>query len=209
MGAKDRAAEARQDPELRGVTMGVGGPEGSGRALRLDPFTLPVRFLAPDRGADGDIRQIEVGRERVVLRRAVCGITMKVGVPVTSFRGVNLRMVPSEGTDAPTVAVTLQHQDGALCVPLFVTPDGDDGIAAWRSWGRVLGLPLLVTDSDGTCREPFPRIGAVEIGSPKPRRRRRAVIKWRRPSILMRRKPGRKNDQPVVHRGEREIIART
>ena len=37
---------------------------------------------------------------------------------------------------------------------------------------------------------------------------RRAAIRWRRPSILMRRKPGRPAPEPAVHRREREIIAR-
>src|SRR5262245_694396 len=136
--------------------MGAGGPEGSGRALRLDPFALPVRFSAQDRGADGQVREIEVGRERVVLRRAVRGIPMKVGVPVAQFRGVSLRLVPADGAGSASVAVTLDHRDAALSVPLFMAMDGDDGIAIWKSWGRVLGLPLLVIDRDGMAREPFP-----------------------------------------------------
>ena len=35
-------------------------PAGSGRALRLDPFALPVRFPAQDAGADGQMRQVEL-----------------------------------------------------------------------------------------------------------------------------------------------------
>jgi hypothetical protein len=81
-------------------------------------------------------------------------------------------------------------------------------MAQWKSWARVLGVPLLVADDDGTLREPFRRIGRLALGSSTPRRRRRAAIKWRRPSILMRRKPGRPSASPAVHRGEREIIAR-
>ena len=130
--------------------MVAGGPEGSGRALRLDPFALPVRFSAQDGGADGQIRQVELGRERVVLRRAVRGIPMNVGVPVAAFRGVSLRLLPAEGAQSPAVAVMLDHRDSALSVPLFIATDGDDGIAIWKSWGRVLGLPLLVADHDGT-----------------------------------------------------------
>jgi hypothetical protein len=65
-----------------------------------------------------------------------------------------------------------------------------------------------MVERDGTLREPFPRLGGVELGAPSPRRRRRGTIKWRRPSILLRRKPGRPAANPAVHRGEREIIAR-
>ncbi len=188
--------------------MDAGGPEGSGRALRLDPFALPVQFSAQDGGADGRIRQIEVGRERVVMRRAVRGIPMKVGVPVAEFRGVSLRILPPRGDTSAAVAVTLDHRDAALSVPLLVAADGDDGVATWKSWGRVLGLPLLLVDQDGTAREVFSRIGALAIGAPQPRRRRRGALKWRRPRVLMRRKPARLPENPTVHHGEREIIAR-
>jgi hypothetical protein len=176
--------------------------------LRLDPFALPVRFSAQDGGADGQTRQIELGRERVVLRRAVRGMAMKVGVPVEAFRGVSLRLWPAEGAQDATIAVTLDHRDSALSVPLLIAADGDDGVALWKSWGRVLGLPLLVVERDGTLREPFPRLGSIELGAPSPRRRRHGAVKWRRPSILLRRKPGRPAANPAVHRDEREIIAR-
>jgi hypothetical protein len=69
-------------------------------------------------------------------------------------------------------------------------------------------LPLLVVDGDGGVRAPFPHIGKLRVGAPRLRRRRRMAIKWRRPSILLRRRPGRRPAASVVHRGEREIIAR-
>ena len=56
--------------------MEAGGTAGSGRALRLDPFALPVRFPAQDAGADGQMRQVELHRERVMVRRAVRGMRM-------------------------------------------------------------------------------------------------------------------------------------
>ena len=48
--------------------METGGatPAGSGRiTLRLDPFALPVAFPAHDAGADGEVRQVEIDRERL------------------------------------------------------------------------------------------------------------------------------------------------
>jgi hypothetical protein len=186
----------------------VGTPAGSSRVLRLDPYALPVRYAARDGGADGEVRQIEIDRDRVVMRRAVRGIRMNVGVPVAEFRGVTMRMLPADGEQPASVAVTLDHRDDGLSVPLFLAFDSDDALAIWKSWGNVLGLPLLVAEDDGALREPFERMGDVELGSPMPRRKRRAAIRQRRPSILMRRKPGRPNAEPGIHRGEHEIIAR-
>jgi hypothetical protein len=188
--------------------MGVDRPAGSGRSLRLDPFALPARYAARDSGADGQIRQIELDRERVVLMRAVRGIPMKLRLPVNEFRGVTLRALPAEGAEPAAVAIMLEHRDSGLSVPLFVAPEGDEVLAQWKAWGRVLGLPLLVVEGDGSLREPFQRIGRVNVGPTSHRRKRRAAIRWRRPSILMRRKPGRPSAKPHVHRGEREIIAR-
>ena len=188
--------------------MSVDRPYGSSRALRLDPYALPVRYAARDSGADGQVRNVELDTERVVLHREVSGIRKKIGVNVREFAGVTMRTLPPEGGEPAVVAVMLEHRDNGLTVPLFVATEGDDAMAQWKSWSRVLGVPLLVADSDGALREPFRRIGRIGIGNPAPRRRRRGAVKRRRPSILMRRKPGRPSATPNVYRGEREIIAR-
>ena len=190
------------------MVLGGAMPVGSSRS-RLDPLALPVRFTAKDAGADERLRQVELDRERVVLRRAVRGIPMAVNVPVTAFLGVALRMVPSDGDAPDVVAVSLEHRDAALSVPLFAASDSDDVVAEWQLWGRVLRLPLLIANLDGTLREPFRRLGSVRVGTSAPRRRRRTALKARRPSILMRRRPGAFPARPTVHGGEREIIART
>ena len=188
--------------------MAFGRPVGSGRALRLDPYDLPVRYAAHDGRADGEVRDIELDRERVVLRRKLHGIPMTIGVNIREFAGVTMRTLPPNGEQPAAVAVMLEHRDTGLTVPLFVATEGDDAMAQWKCWGRVLGVPLLVAEADGAFREPFRRIGRLAVSQPAPRRRRRSAVKWRRPSILMRRKPGRPTASPTVHRGEREIIAR-
>ena len=188
--------------------MESGGAAGSSRALRLDPFALPVRFPANDAGADGRVRQVELDRERVVMRRAVRGMRMAVGVAIADFRGIALRLTPPEGDAPGTIEVVLHHRDSGLSTPLLIASDSDDVTALWKAWGRVLGLPLLVVEADGALREPFPRLGGIGISEPKIRRRRRNVIRRRRPSIFLRRKAGRVGDQAIVHQGEREIIAR-
>ena len=63
-------------------------PAGSSRDERLDPFALPLRFVAVDHTADERVRLVELHRERVVLRRALHGIKMAVQLPVASYLGV-------------------------------------------------------------------------------------------------------------------------
>jgi hypothetical protein len=184
-----------------------GSPAGSSRGLRLDPFALPVRFAASDAAADGRVREIELHRERVVLRRSLRGMHMALNMPVSAFSGVALKLMAGEGGADAHVAVVLAHKDPSLVLPLFVTREADDAFAEWRCWGEVLGLPLLVEDEAG-LREPFARLGSLRIARPRPRRRRRSALKRRRPSILLRRRPAKLSDASPVHRGEREIIAR-
>jgi Family of unknown function (DUF6101) len=189
------------------MVLGGAMPVGSSRNERLDPLALPVRFTAHDVGADERLRDVELTRERVVLRRAVRGIRMAVSLPVTAFLGVALRLVLA-ADDADRATISLEHCDSALSVPLFCTADWRDAVAEWRLWARVLKLPLLVVDLDGTLCDAFRRLGLVRVGKPAPRRRRRNAIKERRPSILMRRAAAMFPAEPSVHRDEREIIAR-
>ena len=183
-------------------------PAGSSRDERLDPFALPLRFDAVDRTADEHLRHVELHRERVVVRRALRGIKMALNLPVAAYRGVAIRIEPPDTETAGAVAVVLEHADPDLSLTLYRAADGTDIVAEWQSWGRALNLPLLVAGDDGCLREPFERLGAVRVAPPIARRRGRSPLKRRRPSILLRRRPGRLPATPAVHRGEREIIAR-
>ncbi|EJW11185.1 hypothetical protein A33M_3446 [Rhodovulum sp. PH10] len=168
-----------------------------------------MRFRTADSAADTRERVIDLHRERVIVRRAVAGMRMAVSLPVTSFLGVALRVLEPISDDDGSVAIVLEHRDPALSVPLFVAPDGSDAVAEWQLWARVLGLRLLIADTDGTLRAPFAHLGALRVWEAQSRRRRVGPMKRRRASILMRRKPGRLPPAPQVFRDEREIIARS
>ena len=184
-----------------------GMPAGSSRALRLDPFSLPARFAATDAAADERVRHVELYRERVVVRRRLRGMRMALNMPVSAFAGVAIRVVAGEGEAEATVAVTLEHKDPSLALPLFISGEADEAFAEWRAWANVLGLPLLVAEDDGVLREPFARIGRRAHRTVRPRRRRRSALKRRRPSMPLRRQAGKLTEATPVHRGEREIIA--
>lgn len=161
-------------------------PAGSGRALRLDPLSLPVSFDAHDSRADGGVRQVELHRERVVLRRALHGMQMAVNVRVSDFLGVALR-----GIDEAQILV-LAHRDPSLTIPLCVSSDRDEIAAAWQAWSDIFALPRLTEEA---------------APQPAPRRRRHNTIRSRRPKFLVRRRGGDLLNPANLHRGEREIIA--
>ena len=85
---------------------------------------------------------------------------------------------------------------------------GEDQVVLHSCDPALLGWLLDGTEPDGRLREPFARIGALRINAPAPRRRKCSSIKSRRPSIFLRRKPGRSLAGMAVHRDDREIIAR-
>ena len=175
---------------------------------RLDPFSLPVRFFAADHTADGALRVVDLHRKRVVLRHARAGMRMAVNLPVAAYRGVAIKLFAEADKPPHMFAVTLEHADTALSLLLFSSADVGEITAEWRVWGRVLGLPLLFPKDDGTLHEVFARIGRLLIAPPTWRRRRHTAIGRRRPQRLLRRRTTAHPKDPIIHRGEREIIPR-
>jgi Family of unknown function (DUF6101) len=167
------------------ATSGI-NPAGSSRAERLDPLSLPMSFAAHDVRADGGIRQIELHRERVVVRRAVRGMRMNLNVRVSDFLGVALRGIKE------SQMLVLQHRDPSLSVTLCVSTDAEEITEAWAMWSEMFSLPQLQD----------------EVREPTSRRRRRNAIRARRPKFLMRRRIGALLNPANIFRGEREIIAR-
>ena len=58
--------------------------------MRLDPLSLPATFETDDERADGGVRQIELHRERVMVRRNLHGMQMAVSIRICDFLGVGL-----------------------------------------------------------------------------------------------------------------------
>lgn len=179
----------------------------TGSAGRLDPKALPVRFTAPDAVADGGERRVTLEAARVVVDRTIGSIVMRIALPLSTFSGVAVRLAPGPTPEADRVEVVLAHRDRALDVPLAVEPHDGDGLAEWRSWGRALALPLLIEEPCGLRRTPQARLGALEIGRPRPRRGK-GLLKGRRTRFQMKRRTGALTAETPVHREEREIIAR-
>ena len=192
----------------RQIAAGESLPAGSGRAWRLDPRSLPARFSAEDRSADGRTRLVEIDRDRVLLTRTVSGVLMRINLPLSNFLGVAMRLLPASGEAPDAVAIVLEHRDAALSVPLHVADDTDQIVADWQLWANVLRKKLLVTEIDGSFREPFATLGLLPVSETVPRRLRRTALRARRPKMYRWRVVTRDMTGMPSHAGEREIIAR-
>jgi hypothetical protein len=149
----------------------------------------PRRFAAPDPRADGRRRFVRLDGDQVAINRVVAGISMRVTVPTSAYRGVALRVVDARD-DGFAYEIRLVHADPDLSVALAETSDDSDIQAEWRLWARVLGLPALVERAEG-CDEPDEQLlGRVAIRPSTPRRRGKTILS-RRPRFLARRRLGR------------------
>jgi hypothetical protein len=198
---KSRARESFE------ASMQSGGCAGSGRALRLDPSGLPVRFFAGDATTDGRVRDVELHRERVVMRRSLRGMRMALNMPVAAFDGISLWLVPGEVDEEDALAVVLKHRDPTLHSPCL---SRRGRMRRWRN-----GVPGARCSACRSClrndADLLPlraQLDRLQIERPRPRRRRRSALKARRPSIVLRRATGKITNATPIYRGEREIIAR-
>lgn len=178
---------------------------------RLDPFSLPQRFRY-DTGIDprtglpmGEAAVVIDRNQAMVCRRLPSGIPMAMRLPMAAFEGVAVR-IATDGPDDDHVVVELLHHDPHLSLPLSVADDVADVVADWKAWSRVLGLPMVLVEVDGSRRMLEERLGSLKIAAVRPRRRR-SVLAGRRPRFLTRRKTGCPAATPVIHHG-REIFGR-
>jgi len=177
------------------------------RSKRLDPTQLPLSFKNHDASADGGERAVTLETDRVVLARRISDVAMRINLPLTAYRGVAIRLLQGETEFEDRVSVVLSHADTGLEVILFEADDDTDVIAEWRKWGSTLGLPLLMEGMDGNTVCAETKLGDVQVGRPRPRRRH-SLLSGRRPRFLGRRRTAKLPLVPFVHRDEREIIAR-
>lgn len=189
--------------------MANGMAQANGNDLRVDPFTLPVRYSAKLAGpASATTPAVYLDREQAIIKRRLGGIPTTLSTPVSAFRGVAVRMTGDPETGAVRTVVELMHRDPAMSLPLVVVEDlgdGEDVAADWQAWGRALGLPLLIVEADGSVRAPLEQLGSLVVGEAKSRRAPSSLT-GRRPRFLKRRKTGFNTEAGTL--AGREIIAR-
>ena len=165
----------------------------------------PVMFDAPCAG--GGTRRVELHPGHLVLRRHLGGLPLCAAIEYTRYQGLAISLLDPEGDDEG-IEVVLVHEDAELSVTLYSAPHVDDVVAEWRFWSALMGRPMLVSDASGRLAAAYPVLGRLVIGAGRPRRRRRSVLRHRRPAMFQRRAAGRPAGALPVHRGECELIAR-
>jgi hypothetical protein len=155
-----------------------------------------------DARADDQRREIAFGNQSVVIARRVCGIAMRVRVPLCSYRGVALSL--AEERDGEAVhRIELLHRDPDLSIPLVEAGDVAEIAAEWAAWAEGLALPRLIERAPGEV-EAVEAMGQGVFSMP---RRRGSAVGRRRTRFSRRRRMGALQRLPVAYRGEREIIS--
>ena len=104
--------------------------------------TFSVTRHAVDPRADGAARTVHVSADRVTIERTLKGVRMKLGVPVSAYRGLVLAVRQPTGQ----ATLTLHHEDRDLDVTLA---SGEAILLARkaRAWSHVLGQPVRVEEA--------------------------------------------------------------
>ena len=163
-------------------------------------YVLPVRLVNTSVGdPSGSAISATIDYDTVAVRRPAGTTTASL----QSYRGVAVRMVPTDGQLA--VVLEPNHPDPMLTVPISTAENPEDIAQEWRIWSQNLNLPMLLFEADGSITRPVNTLGQLDIAHPKPRRMH-SYFANRRPRFLARRKTGWQQGQASL-RG-REIIAR-
>ncbi len=135
-----------------------------------DPFALPLSYELPfmmDKGehwaasiSDREISLIKSGDET----GGACQT-----FAIDSFEGVVIS-VSDAGDDGFLYNVNLVHEVLDLTIPLYSSHSEDEVLSRWQDWARVLHLPVLVEEPDGTYSHPFHLLGKLACNTPRTQR---------------------------------------
>ncbi|WP_417685482.1 DUF6101 family protein [Roseibium sp.] len=185
---------------------------GPGTLPVSGPGQLPVDFHSrlfdePGTNTRGKSVRVSLDRANVCITPDSVGASGSVIAPLNSYAGVMVQIAPSDQPGSVAARLILKHSDPQLSVLLIETDRPEALATAWPSWASALELPMLVCDTGGSVK-PIEAYSARPSGTPHPRRKL-ALLTGRRPRFLVRRTNGPRQDEPTIHTGEREIIARS
>ena len=101
--------------------------------------TFSVTRHAADLRADGAARLVRVSATRVTIERSLQGVRMKLGVPVSAYRGLVFAVRQPTGH----ATLTLCHEDSELDVTLG-SGEAMELARKARAWSHLLGQPVRI-----------------------------------------------------------------
>lgn len=183
----------------------------SAHQMDIDPFRLPAQFSLPVKTMAGRLLRacdrIEIEPAAIAIEREMLGARcVRQEIALDEFSGVAIRAeLIGEDEDIFAISVNLHHENPEFCIPLHVSFDMSDVNARWQSWGRALGLPLLLPSPDGTWCQPVEKLGKISVSSAIQRKPRK-MLASRRSRYSMIRDTG--HSRPMLKFCGEEIIAR-
>jgi hypothetical protein len=106
--------------------------------------------------------------------------------PLALFAGISIRLETFEKDKEVYISIELVNHDLKPVETLEKHVLLDDGVAHWRFWGKVLSLPLILLDKEGSAEILQARLGLVSIK--KPASRRKLTLRNRRTRLRSRRR---------------------
>lgn len=177
-----------------------------GYRIFLNPGSMPHNFTQQMQGCDQPA-QVYLDRDTVIIKRRANGLPLTLVVPVHMFEGIVVTVLPGDVPGTVLASLTLKHKDPAISLVLAETVQPEAFSTLWPEWSKLLALPMLVCDINGDIK-PIEAYSARPAATPTPRRKL-AMLTGRRPRFLVKREIGKHREgYPVIHRHEREIIAR-
>ena len=155
----------------------------------LESFSITRQAI--DSRADGASRTVHLSATAVTIERAVQGVRMRVGVPVSAYRDLVMSVRPSSGQ----ATLKLRHDDSELDV-VIGSGDALEVAKAARAWSAVVGKAVAIEEA------------AIIVVRPHARQRKRTKPA-RRSRFARSRRSGIAARMGVSFSGEREIIAGT
>ena len=158
---------------------------------------------AYDKRAENNSRSVHFEPERIVIMRRIFGVSMRVTIPVSKYRGIGV-LLPNLAEARSGFQVSLVHDDPDLCVALHEDTNPLMIDAAIAEWAQYFELPVIgdatgpvnaiIADGDNNAAVQndicLPSPQTLHADHPATARRRGATLAKRRPRLYARRKQG-------------------
>ncbi len=138
--------------------------------IKPDPFALPLSYDLPFMMDRGEHWNAGISSHEVTLCKAGSDNNeASQTFAIESFEGVVIS-VSDAGEKGFLYNINLVHEVLDLTIPLYSSYCENEILSRWHDWARVLSLPVLVEEPDGTYSHPFRLLGKLACNMQKHQR---------------------------------------